>query len=284
MMKKLHFIPALTLGLLSSLLLPNIAQAQVGLSPLIIESKLDKGKAEGVITVTNPEKETFRARVYPELFIYDPEAGFKIIPADQSSIIPYLQFSPRELEVPANKERKVRFIIRTPPSLPDGEYRVVIFTENLKQSDIKQGQFTTAIVARVGTVVFIRKGNVSPKLTIDSAKYNPKKQGLELIVKNTGTATGYGVINWKLKQGNQEITSGVMPKVSTSVNSQRNMILPYPTKPDQPALKPGKYQLTGELSWKYPELSDKKNTVPFNIEVDLPVELKFRGTKAPGTR
>jgi hypothetical protein len=282
MIRKQHFIQALTLGLFP-LLLPNIAQAQVGLSPLIIESKLDKGKAEGVITVSNPEKETFRARVYPELFIYDPELGFKTIPSDQSSIVPYLQFSPRELEVPGNKERKVRVIIRTPPSLPDGEYRAVIFTENLKQSDIKQGQLATAVVARIGTVVFIRKGNVSPKLTVDSIKYNSQKKILELIVKNSGTATGYGAINWKLKQGSQEITNGVFPKVSTSVNSQRNMMLQYPNKADQPSLKPGKYQLTGELSWKYPELSENKNTVPFTVDFDVPVELKFIEQKAPNT-
>ncbi|PAX45757.1 P pilus assembly protein, chaperone PapD, partial [Brunnivagina elsteri CCALA 953] len=88
-------------GLLSTVILwAGTAQAQVSLSPMIIEAQSSRGQAKGIINITNNSDETFRARVYAESFTYDKEKGFQTIPSSPNDLKPYLQFSPRELVVP----------------------------------------------------------------------------------------------------------------------------------------------------------------------------------------
>ena len=140
------------------------ALAQVGLSPLVVEIQANRGQAQGIINVINNTNEPFRARVYVEPFTYESESGFQILDTDPDDLSPYLQFSPRELEVPPNTNRRVRFVSRFPPSLPEGEYRAVIFTENLIETTDASGA-DVELRTRVGSTVYVRHGNVSPQLS-----------------------------------------------------------------------------------------------------------------------
>ncbi|MFN7524052.1 MAG: hypothetical protein ACK5RD_13075, partial [Aphanizomenon sp.] len=103
------------------LLSENTAKADIAISPLVIETAAKQGQAQGNITVTNGDTKSFRARVYTEPFTYDLETGFKLLDSSPFDLTPYLQFSPRELEVPGTDNRRIRFVARFPPSLPDGE-------------------------------------------------------------------------------------------------------------------------------------------------------------------
>lgn len=265
------FSKSITLSsiILSSILLwENTAKAQVGISPLIIESPAKRSQAKGTIQVINGSDETFRARVYSELFTYDSNRGFQELKSSPNDLRPYLEFSPRELEVAAGTERNIRFVVRFPPSLPDGEYRAVVFTENLKEIPLNTGQTTTAIIGRVGTVVYVRKGNVSPNLNVASANWNPQTKQIELLVKNTGKATAYPSVNWTLKQGTKTVTTGVIPPTGLIFATERNFQVNYSTTQKESVLKPGKYQFTGELVWKQQE---KQKSLPFSFEVDIPL-------------
>ena len=62
-------------GLLASALLPFPASAQLGLSPLYLEEQVTRGRAQGVITLTNVTDAPIRARVYSEPFTYE-RSGF----------------------------------------------------------------------------------------------------------------------------------------------------------------------------------------------------------------
>ncbi|GAQ00060.1 hypothetical protein [Leptolyngbya sp. NIES-2104] len=250
----------------------GVAKAQVGLSPVIIQTTAKNGQAQTSLLVKNNGNELFRARIYVEPFTYNKELGFQTLPSSPSDLTPYLQFSPRELSIPAGIERRVSLVLRLPPSLPDGEYRAVIFTENLKESvftgtDNQGSTFKSVVAARIGSTIFIRKGDVKPNLALASAQWNSKEKKIQLLIKNTGKASAYTDINWGVNQGGNILKAGVIPSIGIVPESER--LISIKNTPDQKSidLAPGKYQITGKLSWGEP---NKKSEMPFSLELAIP--------------
>lgn len=223
------------------------AQAQVGLSPLIIQVEAQRGQAEGVINVTNNTNEEFRARVYVEPFTYTREDGFETLESDPDDLSPYLQFSPRELVVPPNTTRRVRFVSRFPPSLPEGEYRAVIFTENLAEAVATDGA-QVALRTRVGATVYVRNGELFPELSATSARYNAEDEQVQLLVQNAGQASVRTQIAWELRQGGQVVRSGRSNETSVLAETERFVGVLDFAEGDAP-LAAGTYELAGELQW-----------------------------------
>ncbi|NJL61547.1 MAG: hypothetical protein HC903_06615, partial [Methylacidiphilales bacterium] len=187
-----------------------------------------------------------------------------------NDLAPYLQFSPRELQVEGSTQRSIRFITRFPPNLPDGEYRTMIFTENLQattvsETDKKRGvTVNTAIIPRIGVAVYVRKGNISPNLVTNIARFNTQSSKLQLLVTNKGKASAITSGEWKLKRGNQVVQTGNIGDTTIIAESDRYLSL-TPSKSNQVQLTPGDYELSGDLIW-----GDKKNTVPFKVILTIP--------------
>ncbi|WP_427158458.1 P pilus assembly protein, chaperone PapD [Aliinostoc sp. HNIBRCY26] len=243
------------------------AQAQVQISPMVIQAEANQRPAEGVIYVKNMTNEPFRARVYVQPFTYDRDAGFQSLQSSPTDLSPYLQFSPGELTILPGATRRIRLISQLPPNLPDGEYRVVIFTENLKEinsTDINGNAIS--IRGKVGSTFYVRKGNVSPRLTVDSAQLNTTAKKIQLLVKNTGTASALPTANWTLKREGKIIRSGQIPPTAIVAQSDRNFLINL-VAPDQPEITPGEYELTGELVWSE---KSQSQTVPFNLNLAIP--------------
>ena len=257
--------------LLSSFLLSGIAKANISISPMVVETEAKRGQAQGRITLSNPSAENFRARVYTSPFTYDKETGFKTLSESPKDLTPYLQFSPRELQVGASRKRNIRFIVRFPPNLPDGEYRTMIFTENLQKGTITETNsetkvtLQTNIIPRIGVALYVRKGDVSPNLTPDSAKFDPKTNKIQLLVTNKGKASAIVAGDWKLKKGKEVIQKGNISDTTVLAEGERYVIAKSLSK-NQSKLAPGEYQLTGELGWRV----NKKNRVPFTVDVTIP--------------
>lgn len=248
----------------------NAAQAQVGLSPLVLELQAERGQAQAVISIDNGSDQAFRARVYPQPFTYEPEQGFQTLTASPNDLAPYLQFSPRELAVPPRTTRLVRLFVRFPPSLPDGEYRTAIFTENLTETPFTNSEGTKIQVGtRVGTAVYVRKGAVSANLVVESARFKGQHNQIQLFIKNTGQASARPQVSWILKQGETAVTKGTLPATTIIAGSQRLLGLEYPGA-TKPVLSPGTYQLTGKLSWGGEE--GNQNHLPFSLSVIMPTQ------------
>jgi hypothetical protein len=257
--------------LLSSVLLSGIAKANISISPMVVETEAKRGQAQGRITVSNPSTQDFRARVYTSPFTYDKETGFKTLSKSPTDLAPYLQFSPRELQVGASRKRNIRFIVRFPPSLPDGEYRTMIFTENLQKGIITETDsktnvtLQTNIIPRIGVALYVRKGDVSPNLNFSSARVDPKTNQIQLLVSNQGKASAIVAGDWKLKKGKEVIHKGNISDTTVLAEAERYVAAKSLTK-NQPKLTPGEYQLTGELGWGV----NKRNRIPFNVNVTIP--------------
>jgi len=249
----------------AALLWGGVAQAQIKISPLVIEVEAQRGQAQGVISVTNTSNEPFRARVYAEPFTYSRDAGFTTLTSSPSDLTQYLQFSPRELTIPPGVTRRIRLISRFPPSLPEGEYRAVVFTETLNQATDATGN-RVALTARIGTTVYVRQGDLSPNLVVESASWNPEQKQIQLLVRNTGMASVRPVVSWTLQQGETVVEKGGIEPTGIVAQSDRYFLLKYPGK-DQPVPTSGQYQLIGELLWSE---DDEQRTQPFSVELTIP--------------
>lgn len=258
--------------LLSSMLLGGTAaRADIAISPVVIETEINRGQAQGTITVSNRDAEEFRARVYSLPFTYDKEQGFQLLESSPQDLTPYLQFSPRELQVPGTDQRRIRFIARVPPSLPDGEYRAMLFTENLEATFQEETDansdvvLRTAIVPRVGVAVYVRKGDISHELSIDSARYNPESKQVQLLVRNTGKASAILQGEWTIKKGEQEIYSGRGIDTTVIAEGERYLNVDYANN-GTTTLEPGDYQLSGNLGWGV----NRRNKIPFSVTFTVP--------------
>ncbi|MFN5592942.1 MAG: hypothetical protein ACK482_05750 [Aphanizomenon sp.] len=270
--KKLILYPLSSIVFSTFLLSENTAKADITISPLVIETAAKQGQAQGNITVTNGDTKSFRARVYTEPFTYDLETGFKLLDASPFDLTPYLQFSPRELEVPGTDNRRIRFVARFPPSLPDGEYRTMLFTENLEatfqeeQNSSKGAIFRTAIVPRIGVAVYVRKGNISHNLTAVNARFDSKSQQLQLLVKNSGKASVITQGEWTIKKENKQIYNGRGIDTTVIAEGERYLTVDYSNAAKKIQLEPGEYQLSGNLGWGV----NQTNKIPFSVKFIVP--------------
>jgi len=246
-------------------LFPSAVKAQMSVSPMVIESKAERGQAQGMITITNTTNAPSRVRVYAQPFTYQRDTGFQILKSSENDLTPYLQFSPRELTIQPGKSRRVRLISRLAPSLPEGEYRAVVFNETLKESKDGAGN-NIALTTRIGVTFYVTKGNVSPQLTVDSASFNAKQKQIQLLVRNSGKASVLPKVNWTLRRGDTVVKTGKVDANAVLAGSDRNFLLNYPQKSD---LSPGNYQLSGDLVW---DKGSKKNQIPFNVNITIPTQ------------
>lgn len=253
----------ITSGLLSLPFLGNgFAQAQIGVSPLVIETQAQRGQAQGILTIRNPTTQASRARIYSEAFTYDRETGFQVLAESEQDLSPYLRFSPREMTIPPGESRQVRFIAQLPPDIEQGEYRTVLFTETLIEATDEQ-QNLVGIQARIGATVYVRVGDVAPNLSVEEAHYDVQEQDIELLTQNSGKASARVAVNWRLSQEGNLIAEGEMP--ATSVIAERDRVLSL-VLPEASAslMNAGTYQLSGELMWT---VNQNQETLPFEIDL-----------------
>jgi hypothetical protein len=256
----------LTIALNTVASAPAISQSiSITVSPLVTITKLQGSQARASFSVTNSGTVQLRARIYADDFDYDRETGFEKIAPHANSASPYLQFSPKEVVVPPGVTRTVRLNITIPPSKPDGEYRVSVFTQDLTERKITDGKTRNITIVRpqIASIFFITKGNGTPKLSGSSVSWNSGTQKPRLTLKNEGQASAYPEINWTLKQGNTEVASNKIQGMVLQASRERANDLNIPP---QTKLALGNYMLVGEIDNK-----DGK-TVPFSLPLTVPAK------------
>jgi hypothetical protein len=243
--------------------------AQLGLSPLVLEEQAQRGRSQGVITLLNSTDHPVRARVYSEPFTYDQNGFVSLTSAPASApadLSPYLQFSPREVVIPAGAEQRVRVLSLFPSDLPEGEYRAVLFAEELAErtpGNTPDNNAVAAIKVRIGATVYVHQGELSAELSGQSAALASDRQMLELVVSNQGQATARSRVSWQLSQnGGSEIAAGVMDEQTVIAGGDRLFSLPL-----SDALPSGSYSLQGEIHWV---TLGEAHSRPFTLPVMVP--------------
>lgn len=241
----------------SAFWLTPVATAQFRVSPLVIEADAERGEAQGVIEVANPGNTTAHITVYAAPFTYD-KSGFVELESDLNDLSPYLFFSPQELVLEPGQQRRIRLSARLLPSLPDGEYRAVIFTRSQTSTPGEIDGVRVNVVPRIGVLFFVRKGETVADVVTQSAYFDPLTDQVDLLVSNQGTETTRPIVHWTLKQDGEPLQSGeTQPRMLVAGQSYA---IPLNYGQDLPA---GTYQLEGEFA------SESQST-PFQLDLIIP--------------
>jgi hypothetical protein len=244
-------------------------QAQVSISPMVIEAEANRNLAQGLITITNITTQSFRARVYAQPFTYNRNTGFQALKSSPTDLTPYLQFSPNELVVAPGATRRIRLISQLPPNLPDGEYRVIVFTENLEETKtIDKNGYGLNIRTKIGSVFYVRKGKLAPNPVANSANFDKKNNLVQLLISNKGKASVLPVASWVLKHNGKEVANGETRPTGIDAEGDRYFTLSLDTATKRLKLEPGGYELTGTLSWGS---EPNKSSVPFKLNLTVPM-------------
>ena len=101
------------------------------------------------------------------------------------------------------------------------------------------------------------------QLSAVSVGWNSETSKPRLLLKNQGQGSAYANVDWKLKQGNTEITSHRIQGIVLQAGRERatDLNIAAETK-----LTPGNYTLVGEIDNK-----DGK-TIPFSLNVTVPAK------------
>lgn len=258
--KLLLLFSAITLA--TTAFLPEIAQAQIRYSPLIIETTAEQGQARGIIEITNGGKEFFRGRIYAEPFSYNQDV--LVTAPNSQDLTPFLTFSPREVVIEPGQTRRIRLVSQFLPSTPTGEYRAVMFIEGLEE--IQTQGLVTTIKPRFAIQVFVRQGNTSPNLRVNQARFNPQSKEIMLLVSNVGNASALPKIDWSLKEKGNIVATGKSEEYRVIPGGERNVriILGKDRK-----VVAGEYELSGDLVWGSEAKPDK---LPFKINFTISPE------------
>jgi hypothetical protein len=256
----------LTVAGLSTVSTPVCAQAvSITVSPMVTIGQLKGAQSRSSFSISNKSQIPIRTRVYAEDFDYDAQQGFVKISDHPHSANPYLQFSPKELVIPPGGTREVRLNITIPPSKPDGEYRVAVFTEDLTERKITDPNnlYSTIIRPRIASVFLISKGAITAQISAVSVSWNLETNKPRLLLRNQGQASAYPEVNWKLKQGNREIDSHSIQGIVLLAGRERAIDIKIPI---DKKLTPGNYTLVGEIDNRDGKL------IPFSLNVNIPVK------------
>lgn len=242
--------------------LPTLAQ-NFTVAPMVTIAEARAGQIKSTININNQGNEPLRVRVYGEDFRYDKIKGFVSIPTHDRSALSYIQFSPKELVVPPGVNRNVRIGAILPPSLPDGEYRAVIFVEDLKERNIREGNGNAIVIkARVASVFFLSKGASKSELQISAASWDNIGKKLMVVVKNNGNKTSYPDINWEIKKDGKEIAASQVKGILVQSQNERETNLMSGDK--LASLASGNYVLSGEI------VNGKNPKTPFSLNITIP--------------
>jgi hypothetical protein len=236
----------------------------IAVSPLVTLRQLQGSQSRASFSVTNSGTTPIRTRIYAQDFEYDKDKGYVKIASHPNSAAPFLQFSPKELVIPPGVTRDVRLNITIPPSQPDGEYRVAIFTEDLTERKITDPnqKFVTVIRPQIASLFFVTKGNVTSQLSAVSVGWNSDKKSPRLVLKNLGQASAYPAINWQIEQGGKSIVNSEIRGIVIQNGKERAVDLKFDEKTK---LAPGQYKLVGKIS------SGGKQ-VPFALDLNIPAK------------
>ena len=165
----------------------TVQAASFQISPTRFEFSLNK-RFTNFFTLTNLSESSLRVRVYAR-FIEVSENN-KLVekvghPHDLSR---WMVFNPRQLTIRAKQKRTIRFSVRSPRDLEDGEYRGVIFFEQLPTRTVsdptdlskKTLQLKLTLKTRVGVTLYGMKGEPKTDLAFEHIRVSAGAKGVRI--------------------------------------------------------------------------------------------------------
>ncbi|MGL4902367.1 MAG: fimbrial biogenesis chaperone [Cetobacterium sp.] len=145
---------------------------RTSVAPGVFDVSLDRPVTEEIIVVNN-SNEPIRLKVYT-----GKEEGVE----EREYLGEWIRVFPRMLTLDANSERRVKFSVRPPKDITNGEYKGLIFIEELP--DVVEGKTTLTLAGRHGLTVYGIKGKIDYKeISVSNIKFENKNNNkVELVI------------------------------------------------------------------------------------------------------
>ena len=120
-----------------------------------------------VIEVTNRSATPGKYRFHTADFVLGADYGVTFYDALQpSSCRPWVAIERPLLDLAAGGTVRYRFEVQVPPDAPAGECRFAIMVEGAEPAITKAGAVQLPIVGRIGVIVYVAVGQISPQLEV----------------------------------------------------------------------------------------------------------------------
>ena len=158
---------ALLLAALAGLSATPAGAAGFQVSPSRFEFSIEQ-RYTNFFTITNNSADPIRVRIYPRFVAFDADGRPAERESDPYDLGAWLVFNPRQVALAPRQRRVIRFSVRPPPKLAPGEYRAVVFFEELpsapptlekKEEQPPQGVgLSLSLLTRLGVTLYGRVG------------------------------------------------------------------------------------------------------------------------------
>jgi P pilus assembly chaperone PapD len=267
--------------------IPSVNAIDIGVSPPRMELDIKtKQTRSNSIEITNMSDKPAELKAYVRNWTMDEKNQVEDSPSEEQSLDQWIVFTPSRFTIPARSTQTVRFAIRPRVKPNAGEYRAVIYLEEIARNNPDAGTINTR--GRVGVVVYAYAGEIKRVGTVNSVKVETKPKVIKAVfdVSNKGNAHirmlgqyaiwragNYpgakatqpidGAGSSKAKLPGNVVQAGIIELPPVLPNNRRQLVLPLIGK-----LPPGNYVLdiNANLSGMAVDTG-----IPFTVPVVTPV-------------
>lgn len=252
--------PLATLVALALLCAGTALAASFQVSPTRFEFPLER-RFTNFFTVTNNSGAPLRLRVVTSFVEIDAEGKMSELQNQPLDLAPWVVFNPRRVTLLAGEKRVVRFTVRPPEQLPTGEFRTVVFFEELPERPDEQAAasaesgFRIKLLTRVGITLYGQVGPLAAEIALRDPTVVVSQETLDVsaLLTNAGNAHAQIAVTAELLGGADTVPAPAEERLTLQRTQQRRIRLQLQRPP------PGTYRVrltaaSAERTWHQQEL------------------------------
>lgn len=166
------------------------AWAGLAVTPAYVVLELDKGRPAGTFLVRNTSTTEERFRINAVHFNISERGAYTIKKPEQDQLGAWIRFNPKELVLPPQSERKVRFVVAPRGKVQPGEYHAAMELESLRvntSTTKSQGRtFSLNTLTSILVPIFAQSGEVI---------YSAEPKGVQAVLINGRAFIQGGIMN-----------------------------------------------------------------------------------------
>lgn len=146
----------------------SLAFFRTSVAPGVFDISLDRPTTEEIILINNSDS-PIKVKIY---------TGKDNDISDKEYLGDWVRIYPRNMTLQGREERRIKFSVRVPKDTTDGEYRGLIFIEELPE--VVEGKNTLTLAGRHGLTVYGTKGKLNYDVVVSKISMD-KKEGKNML-------------------------------------------------------------------------------------------------------